>query len=72
MTHASPQTGAPQASQAAAFKKKYKITGMVVSVVIMWLDYFLVHQGLIANDMGIVNIGMVIMLVGAAIAYYFG
>jgi len=72
VTQASPQTGAPQASQAAVFKKKYKITGMVVSVVIMWLDYFLVHQGLVANDMGIVNIGMAIMFVGAAVAYYFG
>lgn len=71
MSQAGPQTGAPQV-QAVAFKKKYKITGMVASVVVMWLDYFLVHQGLIANDMGIVSIGMVIMLVGAAIAYYFG
>lgn len=72
MSQASPQASAPQVSKAAAFKKQYKLTGMVISVVVMWLDYFLIHQGLIANDMGIVSGGMFVMFVGAAVAYYFG
>lgn len=72
MSQANPQTSAPQVSKAAAFKKEYKLAGMVISVVVMWLDYFLVHQGLIANDMGIITGGMIVMFVAAAIAYYFG
>jgi hypothetical protein len=72
MTQANPQTSAPQVSKAAAFKKEYKLAGMVISVIVMWLDYFLIHQGLIGNDLGIVSGGMVVMLVAAAIAYYFG
>jgi hypothetical protein len=38
----------------------------------MWLDYALIHHGLVANDLGIVSVGMIIMLAAAAVAYYFG
>lgn len=71
MTQANPQAVPQQVSKAAAFKKKYKLEGMIASVIVMWLDYFFIHQGLIANDLGIVTSGMAIMFVGGAIAYYF-
>jgi hypothetical protein len=28
----------------------------------MWFDYELIHHGLVANDLGIVSAGMIIML----------
>lgn len=72
MSQAKPQVSAPQAAKTESFKKKYKLEGMVASVIVMWVDYFFVHQGLVANDMGIVTGGMVVMLAAAAAAYYFG
>ncbi len=65
------ETATQQAPKAVAFKKKYKLEGMIASVVVMWLDYFFIHQGLVANDIGIITSGMVIMFAGGAIAYYF-
>ena len=57
---------------AQSFKSKYKLQGTIASVVIMWLDFALVHQGLVANDPTLVGGGMIVMFVAVAVAYYFG
>ena len=72
MNRTSSQTASPQAAKAQSFKSRYKLHGMITSVVVMWLDYALIHHGLITNDPGIVSAGMIIMLGAAAVAYYFG
>jgi hypothetical protein len=69
------QANPPSASQTvkpASFKQIFKLHGMILAVVLMWLDYALIHHGLIANVPGAVSGGMVVMLAAAAIAYYFG
>jgi hypothetical protein len=66
------QTAPPPAAKAPSFKSRYKLHGIIASVVVMWLDYALIHHGLVANDLGIVSAGMIIMLAAAAVAYYFG
>jgi hypothetical protein len=66
------QTASPQAAKAQSFKSRYKLHGIITTVVVMWLDYALIHHGLVANDLGIVSAGMIIMLAAAAGAYYFG
>jgi hypothetical protein len=63
---------ASQAVKARSFKQKFKLHGMIAAVVVMWLDYVLIHYGLSANVPGAVSGGMVIMLAAAVIAYYFG
>lgn len=59
-------------TQPQPFKKKYKLEGMVASVIVMWLDYGFIYNGLVNSDVTQMSIGMVIMLIGAGIAYYFG
>jgi hypothetical protein len=66
------QAASPHDAKAQPFKSRYKLHGMVTSVVVMWLDYALIYHGLIANDLGIVSAGMIVMLAAAAVAYYFG
>lgn len=63
---------APPPDRAQSFKSRYKLHGIIASVVVMWLDYALIYHGLVANDLGIVSAGMVIMLAASAVAYYFG
>jgi hypothetical protein len=72
MDNTGSQTASPQAANAPSFKSRYKLHGVITSVVVMWLDYALIHHGLVANDLGIVSAGMVIMVAAAAVAYYFG
>jgi hypothetical protein len=72
MNTTGPQTASPQAAKAQSFKSRYKLHGIITSVVVMWLDYALIHRGLVADDLGIVSAGMIIMLAAAAVAYYFG
>jgi hypothetical protein len=72
MNNTGSQTASPQAVKAQSFKSRYKLHGIITSVVVMWLDYALIHHGLVANDLGIVSAGMMIMLAAAAIAFYFG
>ena len=72
MSNTGSQTASPQAAKAQSFKSRYKLHGIITSVVVMWLDYALIHHGLVANDLGIVSAGMVVMLAAAAAAYYFG
>jgi hypothetical protein len=45
---------------------------MIAAVVLMWLDYALIHHGLTADVPGAVSGGMAIMLAAAVVAYYFG
>jgi hypothetical protein len=45
---------------------------MIAAVVMMWLDFAFIYQGLISNDPGIVSAGMIVMFAAAATAYYFG
>jgi hypothetical protein len=61
-----------QAAKAQSFKSKYKLQGLIASVVVMWLDYVLIYQGLIAGDLGLVGGGMIVMFAAVAVAYYFG
>jgi len=56
----------------ASFKQRFKLHGMIAAVIVMWLDYVLIHYGLNANDPTAVGAGMVIMILAGAIAYYFG
>jgi hypothetical protein len=72
MNNTGSQTASPQAAKAQSFKSRYKLHGIITTVVVMWLDYALIHHGLVANDLGIVSAGMIIMLAAAAGAYYFG
>jgi len=72
MSQSQPQTSTPQAPQIQSFKKKYKLQGMIASVIVMWLDYALIYFGLINGEAALMSVGMVIMLVGAGLAYYFG
>jgi hypothetical protein len=72
MSNTGSQTASPQAAKTQSFKSRYKLHGIITAVVVMWLDYALIHHGLVANDPGIVSAGMVIMLAAAAAAYYFG
>ncbi len=72
MSQSQPQTGTPQAPKTQSFKKKYKLQGMLASVFVMWLDYVLIYFGLIGGEAALLSSGMVIMLVGAGMAYYFG
>lgn len=60
------------AAKAQSFKSKYKLQGIITSVVIMWLDYILIYQGLVAGDPGLVGGGMIVMFAAVAVAYYFG
>ena len=64
-------TASPQAGRAQSFKSKYKLQGMIASVVVMWLDYALIHHGLVTGDIAVVGGGMLVMLAAVAIAYYF-
>jgi len=69
------RTNSGQASQevkAQPFKQKFKLHGMIATVVVMWLAYVLIHHGLIADVPQAVNWGMVVMIAAAAAAYYFG
>jgi len=66
------QTAAPQAAKAQSFKSRYKLHGVITAVVVMWLDFVLIYRGLVADDLGIVSAGMIIMLGATAVAYYFG
>ena len=59
-------------SDTPSFKTKYKLPGVITAVVVMWLDFALIYRGLVADDLGIVTAGMIIMLGASAIAYYFG
>lgn len=72
MTNPGSKAASPQPAKAQSFKSRYRLHGIITSVVVMWLDYVLIHQGLVANDSGMVSAGMVIMLAAAAVAYYFG
>ena len=72
MNHTGSQPASPHAAKAPSFKSRYKLHGIITAVVVMWLDYALIHHGLVANDLAIVNAGMIIMLAAAAVAYYFG
>lgn len=56
---------------ADSFKKKYKLQGMVTSVILMWLDFVLIYQGLINGSSAVMATGMVVMLGATAVAYYF-
>ncbi len=64
------QTNAPQ-TQTVPFKKKYKIQGMVTSVIIMWLDFIVLYIGLNSGNSTLMAGGLGIMFVAAAIVYYF-
>ncbi|WP_227765396.1 hypothetical protein [Zhaonella formicivorans] len=68
-THA--QTGTSQVQKSEPFKKKYKLQGMVASVIIMWLDFIVIYLGLTNGNSSLMSFGMFIMFVAAAIAYYF-
>jgi hypothetical protein len=63
---------ASQSMKAGSFKQKFKLHGMIIAVVVMWLDSALIHHGLTADVPAAVSGGMVIMLAAAVIAYYFG
>jgi hypothetical protein len=72
MSNTRPPTASPPAVKAQSFKSRYKLHGIITSVVVMWLDYALIHHGLLVDDPGIVGAGMIVMLAAAAVAYYFG
>ncbi len=72
MSNTGSRTASPHAATAQSFKSRYKLHGIIASVVVMWLDYALIHHGLVASDLGIVSAGMIIMLAATAVAYYFG
>jgi hypothetical protein len=72
MNNTGSQTASPQPTKAQTFKSRYKLHGVITTVVVMWLDYALIYHGLVANDLGIVTAGMLIMLGATAVAYYFG
>jgi hypothetical protein len=55
-----------------SFKSRYKLPGVITAVAVMWLDFALIYRGLVADDLGIVSAGMIIMLGATAVAYYFG
>lgn len=57
---------------AESFKKKYKLQGLVTSVILMWLDFIVIYLGLINGNSALMAGGMVVMLGATAIAYYFG
>lgn len=66
------QTASPQAAKPQAFKSQYKLQGIVASVTLMWLDFAIIHHGLVANDPAVVGAGMIIMVGAVAIGYFFG
>jgi hypothetical protein len=55
-----------------SFKAKYKLHGIITSVVIMWLDYALIHNGLTHNDPMAIGAGMAIMVLAVGIGFFFG
>ncbi|WP_227765406.1 hypothetical protein [Zhaonella formicivorans] len=57
---------------AESFKKKYKLQGLVTSVILMWLDFIVIYLGLINGNSALMAGGMAVMLGATAIAYYFG
>lgn len=54
------------------FKNRYKLQGMIAAVVLMWLDFAYLYNGLVNNDPVTTTVGMVVMFGAAAAAYYFG
>lgn len=71
MSQTQVQTGTSQVKQAEPFKKKYKLQGMVASVIVMWLDFIIIYVGLNNANSVLMSLGMVFMLFAAAIVYYF-
>ena len=65
-------TAPGQGAKQQSFKSKYKLHGIITSVAVMWLDFALIHHGLVASDMAIVGAGMIVMFAAVALAYYFG
>ena len=72
MSNTGSPTAPPPAAKSPSFKSRYKLHGIITSVVVMWLDFALIYSGLVADDLGMVSTGMAIMLAAAAVAYYFG
>lgn len=68
MTQTQVKTGTPPTEP---FKKKYKIQGMVVAVIMMWLDFILIYLGLNSGNSFLMATGMGVMVVAAAIICYF-
>jgi hypothetical protein len=54
------------------FRSRYKLQGTIGAIVLMWLDFAYIYQGLLNGDLAAVSAGMVVMLAAAAVAYYFG
>ncbi|MGE0812355.1 MAG: hypothetical protein AB7O28_00610 [Vicinamibacterales bacterium] len=65
-------TAPTSTAKAPSFKRQYKLQGMIAGVAIMWVDYALIYRGLVAGDTTLITAGMIVMLGGAAVAYYFG
>lgn len=72
MSQAHTQAPPPGPGKPQAFKRRYKLQGMIAAVVLMWLDFAYIHYGLVTGDPGTVSAGMVVMLAASATAYYFG
>ncbi|MEZ5293921.1 MAG: hypothetical protein R2745_22750 [Vicinamibacterales bacterium] len=68
----STNTASAQPAKAPSFKRQYKLQGMIAGVVLMWIDYAVIYRGLVSGDASLITAGMVVMLGGAAVAYYFG
>lgn len=58
-------------SKSVPFRKKYKTQGMVAAAVLMWLDFPLLYNGLMHDNIGTMTIGFITMLIIACVAFYF-
>lgn len=72
MNQAEARVPPPEPVRPPSFRSRYKLQGMIAAVVLMWLDFAYLYQGLIANDPGAIGAGMIVMFGAAAVAYYFG
>jgi hypothetical protein len=72
MSQTDAQAPSPDAARPPSFKSRYKMQGVIAAVVMMWLDFAYIYNGLITNDASTVSVGMIVMFFAAATAYYFG
>ena len=72
MSQADAQAPPAKPVKPPSFKSRYKLPGMIGAMAVIWLDFAYIYHGLVTNDPGAVSAGMVVMVGGAAIAYYFG
>ena len=62
----------PEPVRLPPFRTRYKLHGMIATVVVMWLDFAYIYSGLLSGDLGALVAGMAVMLATAGAAYYFG